>query len=366
MDSKLTAASNLDAVNQDFRRFDQVEKPQHYRLSESGEAEEFDDDFQIRTVDMADFFHGGEAGKARFADALGQALEDIGFAVLVGHGVDADLLTRTEREVARFFAEIAEPERQPYLAKRFGSVNQGYFPIERTTIIFPDQVEGWVFCRRAFDMDASGHFNEKAFWPRSDFEEAFRELINAEEPLILPVMQSILRYLRCDPHQYDERLTATNFGFRLNYYPAPKGNSAGQGGRMLGHEDVDLFTFLPAPSVEGLQVLNRRNMKWIRLHAPPGSIILNTGDYMQRITNDRLPSTTHRVSQPREAAARLRDRISFPLAIYVWEDEMLEVLPGLGAPKYPPVSAISFHTHTTAKYYGAEYAVDGPDADKAK
>ena len=355
--------SNLDAVNQDFRRFDQVDKQQRYRLSESGEAEEFDDEFQIRTVDMADFFHGGEAGKKRFADALGLAMEEIGFAVLVGHGIDPDLLARTEREVARFFAEIAEPERQPYLARRFGSVNQGYFPIEQTTIIFPDQVEGWVFCRRAFDMDASGQFDEKAFWPRPGFEEAFRELIKAEEPLILPVMQSILRYLRCDPHLYDRRLTATNLGFRLNYYPAPTGGGDGQGGRMLGHEDVDLFTFLPAPSVEGLQVLNRRNMKWIRLHAPPGSIILNTGDYMQRITNDRLPSTTHRVSQPRDPAARLRERISFPLAIYVWEQETLEVLPGLGEPKYPPVSAISFHTHTTAKYYGAEYAVDGPDGE---
>ena len=360
-DTKPRTESNLDAVNQDFRRFDQVDKQQRYRLSESGSDEQFDEDFQIRTCDMADFLHGGDAGKKRFANSLGQAMEEIGFAVLIGHGIDADLLTRTERGIARFFAEISEHERQPYLAKRFGSVNQGYFPIEQTTIIFPDQVEGWVFCRRAFDLDAVAQFDESAFWPRPGFEASFRELINAEEALILPVMQSILRYLRCDPHLYDERLTATNFGFRLNYYPAASSADASNVGRMLGHEDVDLFTFLPAPSVEGLQVLNRRNMKWIRLHAPPGSIILNTGDYMQRITNDRLPSTTHRVSQPRDPAARARDRISFPLAIYVWEKETLEVLPGLGEPRYPPVSAIAFHTHTTAKYYGAAYAVDEPD-----
>ena len=108
----------------------------------------------------------------------------------------------------------------------------------------------------------------------------------------------------------------------------------------------------------GLQVLNRRNMKWIRLNAPLGSIILNTGDYMQRITNDRLPSTTHRCSQPRDPALQRVPRISFPMAVYVWEQELLEVLPGLGEPKYPPVSALSFHTHTTAKYYGDAYAVD--------
>ena len=351
------SATKLDAVNQDFRRFDQVDKPQRYRLSESEAEEEFDEDFQIRTVDMADYFHGGEAGRARFAEALGQAMEEIGFAVLVGHGVDPALLSRTEEAVARFFTETPGLARKPYLAQRHGSVNQGYFPIEQTTIIFPDQVEGWVFCRRAFDMDGDATYNERAFWPQAGYEPLFRELIRAEEPLILPVMQGILRYLKCDPHLYDRQLTRPNFGFRLNYYPASAGAEPA-GGRMLGHEDVDLFTFLPAPSVEGLQVLNRRNMKWIRLHAPPGSIILNTGDYMQRISNDRLRSTTHRVSQPRDPAAKSRHRISFPLAVYVWEQETLEVLPGLGEPKYPPVSAISFHTHTTAKYYGAEYAVE--------
>lgn len=348
-----------DALNQDFKCFDQVDKQQRYRLAESGMAEEFDEDFKIRTCDMAEFLQGGDAGKKRFAESLGAAMEEIGFAVLVGHGIDADLLKRTEQTVARFFGETPEAARMPYLAKRFGSVNQGYFPIEQTTIIFPDQVEGWVFCRRAFDLDSQTKFDEKLYWPTPGFESIFREMIRAEEPLILPVMQSILRYLNCDPHLFDQRLAATNFGLRLNYYPVPTG--AKNCGRMLGHEDVDLFTFLPAPSEEGLQVLNRRNMKWIRLHAPPGSIILNTGDYMQRITNDRLPSTTHRVSQPRDPGARRRERISFPLAVYVWEQEILEVLPGLGEPRYPPVSAIAFHTHTTAKYYGADYAVDGPE-----
>ena len=98
---------------------------------------------------------------------------------------------------------------------------------------------------------------------------------------------------------------------------------------------MDLFTFLPAPALEGLQVLNRANMRWIRLEAPRGSIVLNTGDYMQRISNDVLPSTTHRVSPPRDPALRRKPRVSFPMAVYVWEDELLEVLPGLGPGEVP-------------------------------
>lgn len=347
----------VDALNRDFSRFDQVNKPHSYRLSEAAELEEFDDEYAIRTCDMSDFFHGGEAGKERFAHALGSAMEEIGFAILVGHGVDPDLYAKADAAVCRFFENTPPTERQPYIAQRHGSVNQGYFPIRETTIIHPDLVEGWVFCRRAFNLDGDSSFNERTFWPQPGFEPLFRALVQAQEPLILPLMQSILRYLRCDPHAFDGKLVAPNFGFRLNYYPALQSDS-GRGGRMLGHEDVDLFTLLPAPAVEGLQVLNRRNMKWIRLHAPPGSIILNTGDYMQRITNDRLPSTTHRVSQPQDVQARTAARVSVPMAIYLWEDEILEVLPGLGEPHYAPVSAIAFHTHTTAKYYGADYAVE--------
>ena len=170
-------------------------------------------------------------------------------------------------------------------------------------------------------------------------------------------MQSILRYLNCDPHLYDQKLTNTNFGFRLNYYPPiGQADNASGAGRMLGHEDVDLFTLLPAQEIEGLQVLNIDNGKWIRLNPEPGSIILNTGDYMQRITNDRLPSTTHRVSKPTNSALLTKPRISLPMAIYVWEDEILEVLPGLENPKYEPISAVKFHTNITSKYYGDDYA----------
>ena len=165
--------------------------------------------------------------------------------------------------------------------------------------------------------------------------------------------------LGCDPHHLDESLTGTNFGLRLNYYPpVPTDTESEKAARLLGHEDVDLFTLLPTPRVEGLQVLNRRNMKWIRLQAPPGSIILNTGDYMQRISNDILPSTTHRVSPPRDPALRAQARTSFPMNIYLWEDHLLEVLPGSGEPRYPPVKALQFHTRITSKYYGDDYAVE--------
>ena len=347
----------IDSVNQEFKKYEQVNKGQTYHLAEKEGEDQFDDDYKIKSCDMSLFFHGGEAGKKEFAQQLGEAMRGIGFAILTGHGVDPALYQESEKRIADLFETTTREQRMKYHAARFGSVNQGYFPMKETTIIHPDLVEGWVFCRRAFNMDGSPGFKESDFWPRPGDEPFFRNICRQHEALILPIMQSILSYLGVDPHLYDQKLHKTNFGFRLNYYPPIEASDDASGaGRMLGHEDVDLFTILPAQSVDGLQVLNRENMKWIRLEAPKGSIVLNTGDYMQRITNDILPSTTHRVSKPKNKSMNNKPRISFPMAVYVWEKEMLEVLPNTGAPKYEPIEAETFHTRITSKYYGDAYA----------
>ncbi|MGA8806873.1 MAG: 2OG-Fe(II) oxygenase family protein [Thermoanaerobaculia bacterium] len=346
-----TKEDGVRASNQDFIRYDQVEKRQNYQLAEGLDADQFDEEFQIRTVDIGRFLHGDDADKRAFATELGDALHEIGFAILVGHDVDPSLYAEAERRIEEIFTTLTLDEKMRFRAERFGSVNQGYFPIKETSNMHPDLVEGWVFCRRAFE-------DTKSFWPMQEQAEFFQRIVDGHEKLILPVMQSLLLYLGCDAHFFDEKLTGTNFGLRLNYYPpVSDADDATGAARLLGHEDIDLFTFLPAPRVEGLQILNRRNMKWVRIAAPPGSIILNTGDYMQRISNDIFPSTTHRVSKPRDPRQRTATRVSFPMAVYLWENEVLEVLPCIANPKYPPVKAIQFHTSITSKFYGDGYAV---------
>jgi len=349
----------IQATNREFIRYDQVEKRQQYHLAEGGDDEVLAEEYPIRSCDLGLCLHGGRKGMDRFARELGEALRDIGFAVLHNTGIDPDLYHQAAERVVELFTKTPQEDKLRHRARRHGSINQGYFPIKETSDIHPDLVEGWVFCRRAFDLDPRRPFRAEEFWPRPEMEPFFRGLWLQHERLILPIMRSILTYLGEDPHLYDRTLTGTNFGLRLNYYP-PIGDDddATGAGRLLGHEDVDLFTLLPAPQVEGLQVLDRRSSKWVRLTAPRGTVVLNTGDYMQRITNDILPSTTHRVSKPRDPDLRRRPRVSFPMAVYVWEEEMLEVLPSLPEPKYPPVKAVSFHTRTTSKFYGDDYAVD--------
>ena len=346
------------ATSDEFARYDQVDKPNYHLAEVADGADAFDDEFTFATCDLGRFLHGNAADRAAFAQELGEAMHEIGFTILVGHGVDTSLFDRSEAWVEQLFTGSTLDEKMRFRAERHGAVSEGYFPVKETSDIHPDLVEGWVFGRRAFDLDGDAAFDATPFWPQPELEPEFRQYVEAGTALFAPLMQAILTYLGCDPHTYDARLERPNFGQRLNYYPPVIGDDADSGaGRLLGHEDIDLFTLLPAPSVEGLQVLHR-NGKWVRLDAPPGSIIVNTGDYMQRVSNDVLPSTTHRVSPPSDPTQRSQVRTSTPLAAYFRPDETLEVLPGLGTPKYDPIKVITFHTRTTAKFYGDDYAVE--------
>lgn len=352
--------ARTDSSSAEFKRYDQVTKAHTYRLAEN-DGDAFDEDYRIATLDFGEYLHGSGEEKARFADQFGQALREIGFAVLTGHGVDPALYEEIDGEVAELFTATSIETKMRFRAARHGSVAQGYFPLRETSDIHPDLVEGWVWCRRAFDMPQKRDkpFEAGDYWPDAGYERSLRRLAEAHEALFKPIAQAMLQGLGVEPHLLDDRLTETNFGLRLNYYPPMSEEQSQSGaGRLLGHEDVDLFTILPASKVGGLQVWNHRSGKWVRMAAPPGSIIINTGDYMQRMSNDIYPSTTHRVGKPGDGSHLRAARVSFPIAVYLWENEVLEVLPGLGEPKYPPVRAIAFHTRSTSKFYGDDYAVD--------
>jgi len=290
-----------EAVSTEYARYDQVDKPA-YHLSEAADsADAFDEDFTFTTCDLGRYLHGNTADKAAFADELGSAMQDIGFVILEGHGVDPALIQNAEDTIEEVFTSVTLEDKMRFRAERHGAVSEGYFPVKETSDIHPDLVEGWVFGRRAFDFDNDATYDAANFWASPHVEPTYRALVEAELPLFQPIMQSILQSLGCAPHLFDEKLERSNLGLRLNYYPPmDAADQASGAGRLLGHEDIDLFTLLPAPAVEGLQVLNR-NGKWVRLSAPAGSIIMNTGDYLQRITNDLMPSTTHRVSPPQDS-----------------------------------------------------------------
>jgi len=68
-----------------------------------------------------------------------------------------------------------------------------------------------------------------------------------------------------------------------------------------------------------------KDQDWLSINAGPGQIVVNVGDMLQRLTNGRLRSTTHRVINPPKEKWHL-PRLSIPFFLHPKPDVSLAVL----------------------------------------
>jgi isopenicillin N synthase-like dioxygenase len=111
--------------------------------------------------------------------------------------------------------------------------------------------------------------------------------------------------------------------------------------RAAEHEDINLITLLMGASADGLQVLNKQG-EWISVTALPEQLVVNVGDMLQRLTNNKLKSTTHRVvNPPREFWGT--PRYSIPFFLHPRSEMRLDCLPSCVSSElnlhYTPISA---------------------------
>lgn len=98
-----------------------------------------------------------------------------------------------------------------------------------------------------------------------------------------------------------------NSVLRLLHYP-PLPTSVPSGAvRAAAHEDINLITLLVEGTSGGLE-LQRRDGSSMPVASLAGQIVVNVGDMLERVTNGRLRSTTHRVVNPVDAF--LTDRLT--------------------------------------------------------
>ena len=81
------------------------------------------------------------------------------------------------------------------------------------------------------------------------------------------------------------------------------------------HEDINLITLLVGASADGLQILTKQG-EWLNVTSLPDQIVVNVGDMLQRLTNNRLCSTTHRVVNPSRDKWHT-SRFSMPFFFYL-------------------------------------------------
>jgi isopenicillin N synthase-like dioxygenase len=85
----------------------------------------------------------------------------------------------------------------------------------------------------------------------------------------------------------------------LHYMPVPRKTlESGRNFRINPHCDYGLFTLLFQDAVGGLEVDRFHDGKFVPATPIPGTCVINVADILQRLSNDGLRSTRHRVMAP--------------------------------------------------------------------
>jgi PAS domain S-box-containing protein len=115
--------------------------------------------------------------------------------------------------------------------------------------------------------------------------------------------------------------------------------------RAGAHGDINLITLLLGAEEGGLQLLTRQG-EWLSIAPPEGALVINVGDMLERLTNNQLPSTIHRVLNPPPERRHI-PRYSMPFFLHLASDVLIETLPGCIDADHPnlypsPITANDF------------------------
>lgn len=297
----------------------------------------------IPSVDLADFTSGDSARKKAFVAALGEAYENIGFVAVKNHLVDAPTVDELYAQVKRFYELPVETKLKYEIEGLAGQRGYTSFGKEHAKDSNAgDLKEFWHFGQEVQGDDPirSEYPDNVVVEEAPEFNaiglKAYRQLENTGRLML----RAIALHLGLEETYFDAKIHNGNSILRPIHYPpiTSEPKSAVRAGQ---HEDINLITLLIGASAEGLQVLNKQN-EWVDVTALPDHIVVNVGDMLQRLTNNRLKSTTHRVVNPPREKWNT-SRFSIPFFLHPRSDMRLDCLesciPAGESAKYEPITA---------------------------
>lgn len=253
----------------------------------------------IPVVDLSNFLSGDATRKAAFVQQLGNAYEDVGFVAVKNHGVPDELIASLYDDVHKFFALPLEKKLNyevPGLAGQRGYTSFGREHAKGSEA--PDLKEFFQYGQMVDDGDAI-----KEEYPDNvqvkeidDFNPTLKNAYRHFEKSGSALLQAIALYLGLDENYFLPHLKNGNSILRCIHYP-PITKEPKSAIRAEQHEDINLITLLVGASADGLQILTKQG-DWVNVTSLPEQIVVNVGDMLQRLTNNKLRSTTHRVVNP--------------------------------------------------------------------
>ncbi len=281
---------------------------------------------------------GAERAPAACARALRRAFEGTGFAGVSGHGVPAATI-RAALETARDFFALPDATKLRYEVAG-GAGQRGYTRVGVETAkgrTRPDRKEFWHVGREVARGHPLAHALQPNLWPEevAGFRAAQLALFDALERLGGRLLAAIARSLELEESWFARKVDAGNSILRAIHYP-PIAESSGKSvvdARAAAHEDINLITLLVGSDEPGLEIL-RRDGRWVPVTTIPGTIVVNVGDMLQRLTNARLVSTTHRVVDP-PPPWNAKSRYSIPFFLHFNPDVVIRTLPSCIDAEHP-------------------------------
>lgn len=301
---------------------------------------------EIPVIDFAPFINGDANSRQTVASQIYQACEEIGFMYLKNPGISPTLIEELFSQAKQFFDLSLEVKNQLAWSDKFS--NRGYVGIERERLD-PDKpgdlkeafnVGNEVKPDRSIDDRRSVIRNQ---WTKEqdDFREKVLEFYEANAKVADRICRAFAIALNLPESFFSDRHTQQDYTLRFLHYPplnqAPKPGQVRAG----EHSDYGTFTLLFQDEVGGLEVRTAGG-EWIAAPYIPDTILVNTGDLMQRWTNHVFCSTKHRVLIPTDERIK-RSRYSIAFFCHPNPDTEISCLESCQEPNrpplYPPITA---------------------------
>ncbi|MFI5162601.1 MAG: isopenicillin N synthase family dioxygenase [Sphingobacteriales bacterium] len=270
----------------------------------------------IPRLDLDTYINGNAEQRKRFSDDIGKAFNETGFVTITNHGLSKQLIDKLYEQVKALF-KLPEDVKMKYeiaeLAGQRGYTGKGKETAKGFKV--PDLKEFWQIGQTVTDRDPV-----KDEYPQNlsvaelpEFNSTTREIYQKLEAAGQHLLRAIAVYLGLPGNYFDDKVHNGNSILRtLHYFPIQNPDDLPPDAVRAGaHEDINLITLLIGASADGLEVLTREG-NWYPVKAHGEDVVVNVGDMLQRLTNNKLKSTTHRVvNPPREEMKNSRYSVPF-------------------------------------------------------
>jgi isopenicillin N synthase-like dioxygenase len=286
----------------------------------------------IPVVSLTDYRADDSTRRDRFVRVFGDALRDFGFVSVNQHGIASERIREAYAATAELFALPIEEKRACAIPESAG--NRGYvgFGAEHAKNRTVGDLKEFFHVGRV--LPELGPAGANAFPARvPQLEASTRVLFHELEQVASTLLMAIADYFGAPRDLFTRMIVGGNSILRLIHYPPLRDAFIPGGVRAAEHEDINLLTLLCESTSSGLEIL-ARDGRWLAVDAPPGHIVVDSGDMIQLLTNGRLPSTTHRVVNPSSGAEDCV-RYSMPFFVHPYPSCPLVPLPFCVSPETP-------------------------------